>query len=62
MCESTIFLVRPGGEEKIMEDAIFIRSEGDNLLLTNLLGEQKLLPAKLRFADLLKHQIYLEQS
>jgi predicted RNA-binding protein len=59
MCEAMVFVVKDGKKRKVMEDVVTIRPEGDQILLTDLFGEQKLITARIERADLLEHEIIL---
>ncbi|MCL5075535.1 MAG: CooT family nickel-binding protein [Chloroflexi bacterium] len=61
MCEATAFVATDGREKKIMENVILLQPEDDRLLLADLLGEQKLVQARVRSIDFLKHRIVLEE-
>lgn len=61
MCEVAAFLAVDGGERKIMESVVLLEPEGDLLLLRSLLGEQKLLRARLKSVDFLRNRIVLEE-
>ena len=62
MCEAKIYLKTDGQERKIMEDVVRVQPEGDTYLLVSLLGEQKLVQARIESIDFLKHTIRLRQS
>lgn len=62
MCEATAFLVVGDQEKKIMQDVVLLEPEGDHLLLVDLLGEQKLVRARVKKADFLRHRIILEET
>jgi len=60
MCESNVYL-RTGEEEKlIFKEAGSITFENDQIRLSGLLGEEKLVSAKIKEIDLLNHKIILE--
>lgn len=61
MCEVAAFLAVDSGERKIMENVVLLEPEGDLLLLRSLLGEQKLLRARLKSVDFLGNRIVLEE-
>ncbi|MEM2249513.1 MAG: CooT family nickel-binding protein [Candidatus Bathyarchaeia archaeon] len=62
MCEAKAFLVTDDHEEEIMRDVVLVQPEGENFLLVNLLGEQKLVRGSIRRIDFLKHTIVLEKK
>ena len=59
MCELTVYLLENGREEKLMEDVANIKPEGDRLVLTDLLGQQKIVDAKFQELKLLEHKAVL---
>lgn len=59
MCELTVYLVDDGDEEMVMEDVATIKPDGDNLVLTDLLGQQKIVTARFHELKLLEHKAYL---
>ena len=61
MCEITVYLVEDGTEEKLMEDVANIKPDGERLILTDLLGQQKVVEATFRELKLLEHRIYLSK-
>ncbi|MHB1417022.1 MAG: CooT family nickel-binding protein [Chloroflexota bacterium] len=61
MCEATVFLAEEGAETKVMENVISMRPEDDQVLLADLLGEQKVVRARVKAVDFLRHRIVLEK-
>jgi len=61
MCELTVYIIEDGGEEMVMEDVATIRPEGDKLVLTDLLGQQKIVAASFHELKLLEHKAYLRK-
>jgi predicted RNA-binding protein len=59
MCEAIVYMVRGGDRQKIMEDVVTVAPEGDQLLLTDLFGEQKLITAEIQTIDLTGHEIII---
>ncbi|MHB1389744.1 MAG: CooT family nickel-binding protein [Thermoleophilia bacterium] len=59
MCELTVYLLEEGTEELVMEDVATITPDGDRLVLTDLLGQQKIVEARLKELKLLEHKVYL---
>ncbi|MCL6105913.1 MAG: CooT family nickel-binding protein [Actinobacteria bacterium] len=59
MCELTVYLLDQDREEMVMEDVATITPDGDRLVLTDLLGQQKIVEAKLQELKLLEHKAYL---
>lgn len=62
MCESTAYLITPEGERKVMEYVVdVVPKENGRLLLTDLLGEEKLIEGMLKEVRLLEHKIIIEK-
>ncbi len=61
MCQSTVYLVKDGREEMVMEDESVVKPQGDELLLVGMLGETKQLKAKIKELQLMDHRILLEE-
>jgi len=61
MCEARVYLGDDGEEQQIMEDVVLVQPEGDAYLLVSLLGEQKLVQARIEKIDFLKHTVHLSQ-
>lgn len=59
MCELTVYLLEDGREEVLMEDVANITPDGDRLVLTDLLGQQKIVEARLKELKLLEHKIFV---
>lgn len=59
MCELTVYLLEDGKEEKLMEDVATITPDGERLVLTDLLGQQRIVEAKLKELKLLEHKVFL---
>lgn len=59
MCELTVYLLEDGREEKLMEDVASITPDGERLVLVDLLGQQKIVDAKIKELKLLEHKVYL---
>lgn len=63
MCEATVFLFEEGQERKIMDNVVAMRrDEEGRVLLASLLGEQRLLQARVREVDFLRQRIVLEPA
>jgi len=62
MCEAAVFLDRDGDLEKVMDDVVEVKPEGDKLLLVDVFGEQKLVSARLKEVELMDHRIILRET
>ena len=60
MCESNAFLRRGGGEELLLKDVTrVVPLAGGKIRLENLLGEGKVIEAKIIELDLMEHKLVL---
>lgn len=57
MCESTVYST---DGDKIMEDTLFIKIDGENIKLTDILGARKDINGTIVEIDLDKHAIYVK--
>lgn len=57
MCESTAYTTN---EDKIMEDVISVKIDGDRIYLLDILNNKKELNGRIVEIDLDKHGIYIE--
>lgn len=62
MCEAHAYLHAEAGEEKVMENVVSIRYEGDEVVLTDLFGDQVRLRARISEIALIERKIYLEPT
>ena len=63
MCESSVYLVKEGSKEKIMDEAILIDDEGDKLVVVGILGGRKeILGGKIVKMDMGKHEILITKK
>lgn len=62
MCESHVYLLKDGVQNMLMEDVVFIRPEGEQIYLKNLLGYEQTLKAKILEIRFMEHKIILEQT
>jgi len=59
MCELAVYLLENGEEKILMEDVASIKPEGEKLVLTDLLGQQEIVEAKIKELKLLEHKVFL---
>ncbi len=60
MCQSSVYLVKDGREELVMEDVSVLKPQGEEILLIGMLGEKKQIKAKFKELQLMDHRILLE--
>lgn len=62
MCESTAYLITEKGEEKLMENVVFMKPEEGKVYLSDLLGEQKIVDGIIKEIRLIDHKIYISEK
>ena len=62
MCVATIYVEHDGQMTEVMQDVIMVESGSRGLLLTNIMGEEKVLPARIKDIDFLKHSVVLQKE
>lgn len=62
VCEASVFLLVDGKENKIMENVTQIHPEADCLLLSDLLGRQRVVRARVKSVDFVQHRVILEEA
>ena len=60
MCESNVYLIKDGKEELVMENVIYVKPNGDHIMMKSIFGEQTSVQANLVEMDLTGHRIVLE--
>ena len=60
MCQSTVYLVRDGQEEEILRDVVLVEPEPGGVRIQALLEAPRLVKARIKRIDLLKHKVLLE--
>lgn len=61
MCEADVFLLSQGAEKEVMKEVLGLEVQGDHLLLTNLLGDEKKVRARIKNIDFAEHKVILEE-
>jgi len=62
MCESKVYLEKNGKLEQLMNNVVIVQpEENGKIFLASLLGEQKVVAAKIKEIKLLEHKIVLEE-
>ena len=61
VCEAAVFLVTKGAEKEVMKEVSNLEVMDDRLLLSDILGEQVELKARIKTIDFLEHKIVLEE-
>jgi len=60
MCESKVLRMVDGGEERLMEGVARIVVQGEELVLTGMLGETRRVKARIKSIDAERHVIVVE--
>jgi predicted RNA-binding protein len=60
MCESNVYFIKNGQEELVLESVSTVKPQGNKLLLTSILGEEKSVSARIKEINLMDHKIVLE--
>lgn len=60
MCEAAAYLLKDGEEELLLESVDLLESEGGQIKMVNIFGEQKKVKAKIKALSLVDHKIILE--
>lgn len=62
MCESKVFLQVGDEREHVMDDVVRMEIEDDGVRVFDIIGQETFVEgAKVKYADLLAHQIVLEK-
>lgn len=59
MCEINVYMLGEAEEELLMEDVANIVPEGDAVILTGMLGQQKVVDARILEIRLIDHKVLL---
>lgn len=62
MCESQAYLLTSAGEEKIMNNVVFVKPENGKVYLEDLLGEQMIVDGEIKEMKLIAHKIIIERK
>ena len=62
MCLSDAYELVGGEEKLILSRVSDIKTEGDNVVLTNLMGIRTAVPGKIKSVDLMKNIILIEAA
>jgi len=60
MCEAAAYLLKDGKEELLLESVDLLESDGTQIKMINIFGEQKEVKAKIKALLLVDHKIVLE--
>ncbi len=60
MCESSVYMLKDGKEELLIEDVDLMEQEEDEIRVVNIFGEEKRVKARIKSLSLVEHKILLE--
>ncbi|MBW2065228.1 MAG: CooT family nickel-binding protein [Deltaproteobacteria bacterium] len=60
MCESSVYLLKEGEEELVLESVDRLESSDDHVKVMDIFGEEKILKARVKSLSLINHKIILE--
>jgi predicted RNA-binding protein len=60
MCDLKAYIRKQGGEELVLEAVNQLRTEGDEVVLRNLFGEEKRIRGEIREVSLTRSRVVLE--
>jgi len=61
MCESNVFLQSQGAEKELMKEVLALEVQDDHLIITDFLGEQMKVRARIKSIDFAEHKVILEE-
>ena len=62
MCEANVYIRRDGQEVLLMESVDrIIPTEDNNIFMDNIFGERRVIKARIREMELVRHRIVLEE-
>ena len=62
MCMASVWIRKEKGEENLLEDVAVIKSRGEKLILSTLLGEEKSVEAKIEEIDFMNSKVLLKEG
>lgn len=60
MCESTVYILKDGREELVLESVDVIENQEGHVKLISMFGEEETIEAKVKTLSLVDHKIILE--
>ncbi len=60
MCQSSVFIIENGKEKEIKRDVILVEPVDEGVKIQGFFEAPKVVPARIKTIDLLKHRIILE--
>lgn len=60
MCEANAYLVKNGTEDIILENVDLFETQGQEIRLVSMFGEEKTIRARIKYISLVDHRIVFE--
>ena len=60
MCESTVYMLKDGKEELVIESVDLLENNEDQIKLVDMFGQEKTIKARVKALSLVDHKILLE--
>ena len=61
MCEAVVYLRSNEVEEEVMREVMFLEAQSDRVLISDLMGNQKELRARVKNVDFWQHKVLVEE-
>ena len=61
MCQSNVYVIDSEQQKLLLEEAVRLEIEGDEVIIEPLFGEPVSLSARIKEIDLMKHRIVVEK-
>jgi len=62
MCMASVWIKKDSGEKNLLADVAVIKSRGEKLILSTLLGEEKSVEAKIEEIDFMNSKVLLKEG
>jgi predicted RNA-binding protein len=62
MCQTVAYVLEEGKEVAVLEDVISVLPEKGRVRMTNLFGDEKVVPGRISRIDLLTHRIFIDTA
>jgi predicted RNA-binding protein len=60
MCESSVYVLKDGKEELVLESLDLLENKGGQIKMVSMYGEERTIKAKVKSLSLVNHKIILE--
>jgi predicted RNA-binding protein len=60
MCESSVYVLKEGKEELVLESLDLLENKGGQIKMVSMYGEERTIKAKVKSLSLVNHKIILE--